>query len=41
MEDNPKKMKTRWRTLPAKVKVPTLRTVGKSESWEIERDYYL
>jgi hypothetical protein len=41
MEDNPRKMKTRWRTLPAKVKAPTLRTVGKSESWEIERDYFL
>ena len=41
MEDNPRKMKTRWRALPAKVKAPTLRTVGKSESWEIERDYFL
>jgi hypothetical protein len=41
MEYDPKKMKTRWRTLPAKVKAPTLRTVGKSESWEIEHDYYL
>ncbi len=41
MEDNPRKMKTRWRTLPAKVKAPTLRTVGQSESWEIERDYFL
>lgn len=41
MEYDPKKMKTRWRTLPAKVKAPTLRTVGKSGSWEIERDYFL
>lgn len=41
MEYNPKKMKTRWRTLSAKVKAPTLRTVGKSGSWEIERDYFL
>ncbi|HEV7645884.1 MAG TPA: hypothetical protein VGO50_18235 [Pyrinomonadaceae bacterium] len=41
MEYNPKKMKTRWRILPAKVKAPTLRTVGKSGSWEIERDFFL
>lgn len=41
MEDRPKKMKTKWRTLPLKFRARTLQTIEKPGSWEIERDYFL
>lgn len=41
MEYDTRKMKTTWRTLPAKFKPRTLANMGKPGEWEIERDIYL
>lgn len=41
MDDNPRKVKTTWRRLPAKFKARTLATYYGQDSWEIEKDYFL